>query len=266
MARTMDERTLAVLLADIGERLDHPAPTRMAVAVRARIVERRRRDGTRSARRAFGPVVLTAALLALVVTLASPQARAAALEFLHLRGVQIFRVPALPSPTSSPEGSGSRGERFGGQAVSLAEARSRVGFAVVVPAELGAPDEVYVDAVPGGDRVTLVYLTGRGLPPSSVSGVSAVVVELRGSVERAFIGKLVGGGTTVETVSVDGAPGLWVAGAPHFLFYRDPSGEVRQETTRLSGNTLLWQRGDVTIRLEAQVTRDQALRIASSAR
>ena len=38
------------------------------------------------------------------------------------------------------------------------------------------------------------------------------------------------------------------------------------ETLRLAENTLLWERGGVTYRLEAQVTRDEAIRIASSFR
>src|SRR5437867_1441669 len=61
-------------------------------------------------------------------------------------------------------------------------------------------------------------------------------------------------------------PGFWLAGEPHQFFYRDPSGNFQADTLRLAGNTLLWEEGGITHRLEAQVSKDEALRIASSVR
>jgi hypothetical protein len=67
-------------------------------------------------------------------------------------------------------------------------------------------------------------------------------------------------------VTVNGGRGFWLEGAPHQFFYRDPDGSVRPDTLRLAGNTLLWEQGGVTLRLEADLTRDQALRLASTFR
>ena len=58
----------------------------------------------------------------------------------------------------------------------------------------------------------------------------------------------------------------WLEGTPHQFFYRDSAGNPSPETLRLAGNTLLWEQGAVTFRLEAQVSRDDALRIATSFR
>ena len=41
---------------------------------------------------------------------------------------------------------------------------------------------------------------------------------------------------------------------------------LRQDTLRLAGNTLVWEQDGVTMRLEAQVTKEQALRIAGTFR
>ena len=72
-----------------------------------------------------------------------------------------------------------------------------------------------------------------------------------------------GPGTRTEPVSVGSARGMWLEGQPHFFFFRDASGAILQDTLRLAGNTLIWVKDDVTLRLEAQLTRDEALAIAA---
>jgi hypothetical protein len=46
--------------------------------------------------------------------------------------------------------------------------------------------------------------------------------------------------------------------------FRDREGNFRESTARLAGKTLLWQQGDVTLRLEGELSKQQALRIARS--
>ena len=44
-----------------------------------------------------------------------------------------------------------------------------------------------------------------------------------------------------------------------------PNGQTQFEEQRLAGNTLLWDRGDgVLLRLEGELDRDEAIRIARS--
>ena len=63
---------------------------------------------------------------------------------------------------------------------------------------------------------------------------------------------------------IGGRQGYWVAGDPHTVLYLDPFGEVRENTVRLAGNTLLWQRGRLTLRLEGIGSREQAVAVARS--
>lgn len=259
MTRPLHDDELEATLRDVGRRLAYPAPTRLADGVRARLRDPR---PVRRGWRALVPAFATASLLLLVVVTATPGARAAADEFLRLRGIDIFRVQTLPTTGPSPH------MAIPGERVSLAVARTRVAFRVRVPAggRLGAPDDVYVEAAGTSERVTLVYRDRQGFPRSSVAGVSALVVQFSGSVDERLFAKAAGPGTRVEPVNVNGARGYWMVGEPHLFFYRDPSGGIRDETLRLAGNTLLWEQDGVTLRLEANVTKDEALAIASSFR
>lgn len=265
----MPEHELEATLADIGERLAYPRPTHLADAVRARLREPRPGrwwDALRSPRYAFTPVIATLAVLALAVVLAVPDARAAAGEFLHLRGIDIFRAPAIATPTATAVPRAT----FAGGLTTLDEARRRADFTVRAPTDprLGAPDEVYRSLTTTGshDVVTLVYASRAGIPVSREAGVSALVVEFRGRVDETLFGKVAGAGTRIEDVTVNGGRGFWIEGEPHLFFYRDEAGNIWSDTLRLAGNTLLWEQDAITYRLEAQVSREDALRIAASFR
>ena len=261
MPERMRDDELAAALAEIGGRLAYPRPA-LAAAVRLRLAE----PAPRAWRWTIGrlvPALATLVLLLAVVALASPEVRAAAREILRIGGIEIFPVPSItPRPSPSPRASVA----ITGQRMALDDARRVVSFAIRVPeGALGTPDEVVVDALPV-ERVTLVYRERPGIPISPQAGVAALVVELRGGVEPTFFGKGVGPDTKIEPVSVDGAQGYWLEGAPHFFFVRTPDGSIRDETLRLAGNTLIWLDDGVTYRLEAEVSRDEALRIAASFR
>jgi hypothetical protein len=70
-----------------------------------------------------------------------------------------------------------------------------------------------------------------------------------------WLTKEVPAGTRVERVAVGGKPGIWVGGE-HVVRGGGAS--------RIAGPTLLWQRGRVIFRLEAQTSKDEALRLAES--
>lgn len=252
---------LEATLVALGRDLAYPRPTAMAAAVRARLVARPR-PVPWWRRYALAPALVAAVLLLIVVALGSPGVRAAAQEFLHLRGIDIFPVPSVPSLTPRPSAAPSSGLILGDR-VTLAEAQRRVHFLVRQPAELGTPDEVYVDLA---ERVTLVYRDRPGIPPSPATGIAALVVEFPGTVDATFFGKAVGPDTTITQVTVNGAPGYWLEGAPHFFFYRLENGSVLQDTLRLAGNTLIWVENGVTLRVEANVPKETAVRIAASLR
>ena len=51
-------------------------------------------------------------------------------------------------------------------------------------------------------------------------------------------------------------------GAPHVVMFQTRSGRVQEFTTRLAGNVLVWTRGDLTLRLEGELTKERALQLA----
>lgn len=92
--------------------------------------------------------------------------------------------------------------------------------------------------------------------------VGVVVGEFVGSLDSDVITKVLGDGSDIQRVDVNGLPGLWIDGSPHELLIRDVDGAM--VTRRFAGNTLLWQDGDVIRRIEGTVTLDEALELAAS--
>jgi hypothetical protein len=244
---------LELALVELGRSIEFPPTPDVAARVRERIAaERAPRRGVTHvpARRAL---VIALAILTVSVgaLMAVPGTRAAILEFFGLRGVAIERVKTLPTVPKNANLSNL------GARMSLDDARARVDFKVVVPEALGEPDEVYYSDFPPGGMVSFVY--------GSAEEPRALVTQFRASVDEFFF-KKVTADTDVETVTVGGQPGFYLSGAPHVFGYVDAEGQFRQETIRLVGNVLLWERGDLTLRLEGEISRDEALEIARSFR
>jgi hypothetical protein len=230
-----------------------PAVTRQIATTAPRWYERR------LVMAAAAAVVIMALLLAYTPT------RDAIAGFLNLH-TTVNRVNVLPTP--SPLQPGPLGQRLGlGQRVTLATARASVTWPVVLPAGLGEPDEVYLSSPtlgPTGGEVTLVYAARPGIPVAGETGVSLLVTEARGSVDEQFFGKMIGGGTTIEDVTVNGHRGWWIAGAPHIFLFIGTDGVVRDETMRLATNTLVLDVGGTIVRMEGNLTKQQALNLGAS--
>jgi hypothetical protein len=275
------EPELELALRDLGAHLDFPATPDLAAAVATRLREapaprapepRARGVLARLPRlpgwRRLALAGLAAVLLAAAVLVVSPGTREAVARRLGLRGVDIRIGGERPTPTPTvTTRPGARLELGLGERVTLAQARRRVAFPVLVPTAAGfqRPDAVFVNTQPEGGRVDLVYRARPGLPPSPYTDAGLLVTEFQGTLTPDFIKKVVGGGL-VEEVRVAGQPGYWFSGEPHFFTYQDRRGEITDEQTRLAGNTLVWQAGARTLRLEGQVAKREALRIAASMR
>lgn len=259
-------------LVDLGTRLDYPAAPRLAEHVRARL--RVPADGSRQLAgtmlepvlpagplrllvRRLAVALLALAVLAGTVLAVSPQTRTVVAKWLYLRGVTIFYTPKPPTPHPV-------GRRLGlGRPMTLAEARRRVPYHILLPAALGVLDEVYVGLPPANDHVTLVFRARRGLPRAPTTGVGLLLAELRGT---PFMGKGLSLQTQTTLVTVNGSDGYWFSGKPHIFGYMDQNGMLRTEQARLAGNVLLWEQQGLTMRLEAAIPLQQALRIAASLR
>jgi hypothetical protein len=223
-------------------------------------------------RPAYQPALArTAVALAVVVAVFagtmvfSPSARHAVAGWLGLRGVKIT---VTQSPPPAPSISPSLGTGLNlGQRMSLTQAQAQVPFRILVPAELGPPDEVYLRTGFIEDQIILLYRARPGLPVAAFTGAGLLLTEFQARIDTETVEqKVVTQATLLEAVTVNGDPGYWIEGAPHFLAYFDPSGNQVSDPPRLAGNVLLWQHGDVTFRIEADISRDRALRIAGSLR
>jgi len=269
------ELDLEGALADLGAALRFPPTPDLAAAVTARLEQdpspapsrtRPRRLRRLAGWRRLAVAGMVAVLLAAAVLVASPGTREAVARRLGLRGIGVeLGGPPPPTVTTAP---GGRLDLGLGERVTLEQARRRVRFPVLVPAAAGfqRPDAVFVDqAVPAGGRVDLVYRARPGLPASSYTDAGLLVTEFQGQPTPEFLKKVAVMGV-VEQVTVGGEPGYWFSGEPHFFTYQDARGNLREEQTRLAGNTLIWQRGELTLRLEGELPKGEALRIAESMR
>jgi hypothetical protein len=193
-------------------------------------------------RRLRRPLVLALAVVALAVAVAFavPPARSAILRFFHLRGVTIERVETLPDAMARSLEAGLGPER------SLAAAARVAGFTPVLPPGVDAR-RAY--ARPGVIAIPLGG--GRLLTELSVADLG---------ISKKFAGQA----TLIEPVTVNGEPGLWLEGGPHVLVYVGSNGTPVAQTLRLAGNTLVWQHGARTFRLEGPFTKQQALKLAES--
>ena len=273
------ELDLELALRDLGAHLDFPATPDLAGAVATRLREApaparepRRARGLlgwlprRPAWRRLALAGLAAVLLAAAVLVVSPGTREAVARRLGLRGVEVRLGGQPPTPTVTTR-PGARLELGLGERVTLGQARRRVAFHVRVPTAEGfqRPDAVYVNTQPEGGRVDFVYRARPGLPPSPYTDAGLLITQFQGTLTSDFIKKVVGAGL-VEEVRVAGQPGYWFSGEPHFFTYQDRRGDITDEQTRLAGNTLVWQAGPQTLRLEGQLSKQEALRIAESMR
>ena len=240
---------LDVALRELGRQVEFPPTPDLATAVRGRLdvqvragwrsLFRRAPSADAEKPRRWGRLVavaLAVLVVAVGAVLAVPPARTAILDWLGLRGVSIVRVDELP-PTA-PVGRLDLGRR-----ATLEEAPA---WALVPDEE---PDSVWVE----NGTVSLLW----GTPDD----VRLLLTEFRG---EAFIEKLIEPDTEVEPVSVNGLPGAWLE-QPHVVVFKDPRGRIRDNVGRLAGKTLLWQDGEVTLRLEGDLSKAEALRIARSA-
>ncbi|MEU8068779.1 hypothetical protein [Micromonospora sp. NPDC049151] len=191
-----------------------------------------------------------AAALAVLLVAALPPGRAALADavtgLLRFSGVVVDTAPA-PPPTGTPSPLPAQHQ------VALAEAQRQVRFPILVPARLGAPERVLVADPDGAGAHRVVSLLYRG--------GTVRLDAFDGSLDIVFHKRSLGADVTLTQVGGEFA--IWVGG-PHALAYVDRSGTERVATARSAAATLMWERAGVSYRLEGDLTREQALDVASS--
>jgi hypothetical protein len=241
LGRELDVPPAASPIAAVRQRLEGPTAGRPHPARRGTGIVRRWRPAWRAA------LIVVAVLVALLA--ATPQGRAVVAHVLRFAGIELQEgAGPAPSPRS---GAALPGERR----MSLAQARRHVSFPILVPEALGRPSEVVVSD--GGRVASLIY---RQTPYGEVR-----MDEFAGHLDPVFFQKFIQVGD-VTVVRVNGRKGMWVKG-PHVLMYITRDGTPAAASARLTtGNTLIWGAPQVALRLEGNLTKTEALAIASSAR
>jgi hypothetical protein len=237
----MSDSRLDQRLRVLARELPIPDPPPIAEAVRRRLeAERATPRSSIPLRRALALAIAALLLGSTVAYAVSEDVRDAVRELFGVGGVRIERAPDLPPAPADLR----LGER-----IALDAAARRAGFQPLTSRAAGLRDPAGVYASEVGDGVAIAFRYPSGL----------VLTQFRSNLDPAFV-KTVAAGSDVDRVRVGGAPGYWVADA-HVLTTPGPGGRPER---RLAGNTLIWQRGGLTLRLEGEIDRARGLRLARS--
>ena len=292
-------RDLEQELRDFGSHLEYPPTPDLARTARLRLEAEVDENAARTARGgrfwlpALSPRWAVAAMfmIVLAVPALSPNARDA-LSGLFLAGGAVFyesgaarsggeaggagedkimsgqagtqNAPSAAEEAMPESASGGQADSGGtptglGEQITLQEARSRTGDApLLLPRTkiLGPPDEVYAAGPRGTGGAALVYRARFGLPPIGGTEIGLVLTELPGGLASSYLGATPE--AALEAVSVGNMRGYWV-----------PGGRGLPETTgrtKPPGGVLLWKQGGRALRLESNLAREEAIRIAESVR
>ena len=232
-------------LLAVGQNLEVPAAPDLTGVVRTRLAEGRRPS-------LFSRRVLIVALAVLAVAvgavLAVPEARSTIKDWLGIGNVTIRYVEELPPVEQATDDLGL------GEQMSLEKARERAGFQVRVPTVEGLDDPPKVFYNESSSQVAFLY-GSEDQPKLLITQADA-----RGAIEKIVNLNV----TERELVVVEpGYAGVWLYGEKHAIFY--PSTD-HEEPFRLVGNALVYEIDGVTARIEAEISKDEALRIARSMR
>ena len=188
--------------------------------------------------------------LAVAVAALALAGTAVAASFLDLvPGVRIQRVEQLPEVEYATP--------VFGLEQTLDDVRESLPFELVLPEGLGEPQTVFLDHDrSGAPVVTAIY--------GDDDGARLVLTQWQARV--ILFDKLLGHYARSEYVDVGGAPGIWIEGGDHAVFYVGESAGEDRVGGYLAGNVLAWQRGQVSYRLELGATQDEALELAASLR
>ena len=266
-------------LTDLADRVEIPSSEWFVSDVLRRIdevsEERVRRPLGRTPR-----LVGVLVALAVVVVVALPGPRHAVARWLGFDSVRIepgATVPTTTLPPTTPASSTIPTQSSAsvtvppirvslglGPALSIDAAISQTGLPDPTPALLGRPQSVHVVTPPSAGQIVLVYGPSDLLPQSSVTGVGALVSVMPAHIDEGFFRKMLGSDATARSIEVGGASGFWIEGSPHQLLFDVGNGQLEQDSLRLATNTLLWERDGHVYRLEAGISLDTAMQIASS--
>jgi hypothetical protein len=242
--------TWEIQLQEMAKTFPYPPTPDIATRVRQRLNQKTHPTSWRQ-RLVWAAIILIILFCAL---LSVPQVRAAVIEFLGIGAVRIFTDgSSIPEPQSTliPSLLVLPGE------TTLADAQNRVDFPIrlpTLPADLGAPNYVFVQDLEG--QVVILVWTDKQNP-------NKVRLSLHLLGEGAIVYKHPP--ELLETATVHGQRAVWTEG-PYLLQLKRGRGTGYEMYRLIEGHVLIWEEGDVTYRLETDLTLEEALPIAESIR
>jgi len=213
---------------------------------------------------------LTILLVLLSSLIAIPPVRAAILEFIQVGIVRIFPQGGEPTPevvtTATPENSIPLAvtpnatspllipflDRIAGE-TELVNAQQITSYEIMLPSypqELGLPDHVYVQDAEGA--MTILVWTDPEQPERVTMSLHFIPAG------HWAINKF--GPVEIQETEVNGHRAIWAVG-PYPLMMSN--GRLRVERL-IDGQVLIWADGDLTYRLETDLSLDEAIKIAES--
>lgn len=256
-------------LVSISRGMEYPSTPDIGGAVRRRISKGERGEGRQRwmSRRLvwslMGIVVLCASLMLI------PPARAAILEFIQIGVVRIFSaestpvappqqefpatmVPATGTPGPTPEPLIPILENIAGE-MTLEQAQRAVGYPILLPtypADLGQPDHVFVQDADGAMTI-LVWIDPRQ-PNEVLMGLHFLPPDSWAikKIEPTFI----------QETTVNGQRAVWTVG-PYPIRYSNGNIDF---VRLIDGHVLIWTSGEITYRLETDLSLEEAVRVAES--
>ena len=253
--RALDDDGLGRALATAGRDMDWPPAPDLTARVSATLADQQRHPSLARPRLSLPRRRRTVLLLVAVVVLLAAAAVAAKVV-IDLGALTIDTIPGRPTALPTAVASGpTLGHR-----VTLEEAEREAGFPAQVPAALGDPDAVWVDATDDGSRIVLAWTASSALPPIDGLPWGAVLYGFHGEMELAAKSVFLDG-NTFQDAKVGGADAIWVSG-PHELDLVTHDGTYSRYL--VTGNILIWESDGTVLRLETSVGQAAAVRIAES--
>jgi hypothetical protein len=247
-------------LKELAQQFDYPVTPPITKAVMTRIAVKPH-PPVLSRKLAWSLAIL---LITVISLMAIPPVRAAVFEFIQIGIVRIFprteghtptpeiKMPLTPTSIATSSALIPLLEEIMGE-VTLQEARALVEYPIPLPtypADLNEPDRIFVQEV--DSHMTILVWMDDQVP-------GKVKLSLHIIPPNSWVIKKVDP-TVIEFTNVNGQRAIWAKGPYPLLLHNREIDFVRL----IEGNVLIWTEGDLTYRLETDLSLEEAIRIAES--
>lgn len=261
------QEQMAVMLREMAVSFPYPPTPDIAGQVRRRLASPPR---PRQALLAWALAVL---LIAVGLLLAVPQVRAAVFEMIRAGAITIFvgeptptAVPPTPvseagpvippSATPTPPPLETAVSEIAGL-TTLEEAHAQARFPLRLPLAYGEPDAVYLQEIPDpgldGQVAILVWLD-----PARPERARLRLYQI----DLAWYALKQAAVEAVSQTKVNGQTAYWIEGGHQIQLQNDPG----QESYFVEYHVLVWTEGEITYRLESEMSLSEAVEVAGSLR